>query len=82
MRIYGTENIHPKRRTDIIYPDVADIKKYGRGCGKLVTNADGDQRGYWRNKDAKARVRRIYKRIARHEGKQACRETEDFRHTI
>lgn len=72
MRIYGTENIYPKRRTDILNPDVADIKEYGRGCGKLGTNAEGDHRGYWKNKDAKARARRVLKRIARNEGKVAC----------
>lgn len=72
MRIYGSDTLPPKLRTDLSHPDVGDIKTYGRGCGTLPTNKEGDCHGYWRNKESKARARRILKRAARVAGKAAC----------
>ena len=55
MRGYGLP-----REDGIEYPDVGDIKLYG-----LKTSAGG--RDYFKNKNAKAATRRIWKKKARRE---------------
>lgn len=56
MRGYGLP-----RSKDIEYPDVGDIKLFG-----LKTSAGKD---YFKNKAAKAAIRRIWKKAARRAGK-------------
>jgi hypothetical protein len=72
MRIYGSETLPVKHRTDIITPDVADIHNYGlKSAAGSLRGKGGDFHGYIRNKDIKARSRRILKRAARNAAKNA-----------
>lgn len=57
MRGYGLP-----RDNEVEYPDVGDIKLYG-----LKTSAGG--KDYFKNKAAKAAIRRIWKKAARRAGK-------------
>ena len=69
MRAYGLEVI--------VWPDVADIKEMGsKSSVGTLAGKGGECRGMFRNKAAKAAVRRGWKRMARAEGKRACREVE------
>ena len=64
MKPYGLP-----RNDDVAHPDVGDIKEYG-----LKTSAGG--RDYFKNKRVKAAIRRIWKRKARKENKNLCKEIE------
>ncbi len=66
MRGYGLP-----RNTDVEFPDVGDIRGYGRATHVgTLPNQYGrrDRHGYIRNKDRKAAARRYYKRAARRAG--------------
>ena len=69
MEAYGLP-----RMCGVSWPDVGDIKEFGRpgGAGNL-RGKGGDIRSFFRNPAAKAAIRRIYKRRARNEGKIASR---------
>jgi len=58
------------RNPDVGCPDVLDIKTYG-----LNYSAGG--RDYFKNKETKARQRRIWKRIERHSAKMAIQKELD-----
>ncbi len=68
MRPYGVKVIE--------HPDVADIQSMGAksSVGRIATKG-GDYKGYSR-KSRKARTRRIWKRKARIEGRERCRDMD------
>lgn len=75
MRIYGTENIHPCLLTDILCPDVVDIKNYGLKSAKgTLRGKGGDFHGYRSN--TKRAARRRIKRAARRAGNNACKDID------
>ncbi len=74
MRIYGTETMNPKLRTDWCEPDCGDIKNHGlASAAGHLPGKGGDIRSCHRSAAAKAAARRVLKRRARNEGKRACR---------
>ena len=67
MRAYGLP-----RNDDVANPDIADIREFGlKSSTGRFREKGGDYRAYNRNARLKARVRRVYKRRARAEGKSA-----------
>ena len=60
------------------FMDVADLKEIGCAshCGHLPGKG-GEYHSYFRNPEDKARVRRRWKRKARQEGKDLCREIDE-----
>lgn len=60
------------------FPDVGDIQEMGAksSVGKFPGKS-GDYHGYIRNPERKAETRRRWKRVARAEGKLACKEADD-----
>lgn len=66
MKPYGIP-----RNKDVECPDVVDIKTYG-----LKTSIGG--KDYFRNKESKRAIRRVWKRKARREGKILLQEERVF----
>ena len=62
MKAYGVKKA--------IHPDVADIHAAGsKSCVGTICGKGGDNRGYFKNKGFKNRIRRHWKRKARRAGK-------------
>ncbi len=72
MKPYGIP-----RNMDLEYPDVAAIKEYGRPThlGKVARHPGGDVRANQKSKN-KQQARRRWKRVARSQGKELCKEFE------
>ena len=70
MKAYGLPRI-----SEIAFPDVADITHHGlKSSVGHLRGKGGDIRSSFKNPEAKARTRRLFKRRARAEGKEACNE--------
>lgn len=65
MKPYGVPRVQ-----ELVYPDCADINRFGlkSSCSRLVGKS-GDIKNSFRSASAKQRSRRVWKKLARRQGK-------------